>query len=130
MEESTDILVRDENTKTNKTFSKSRVNKLETNENTRSRSDINTVGNKLFQNVPNPFNPLTKIRFNLSEPSNLKLIVYDILGREAIRLLDDNIEAGSYSYTFDGSQLPSGIYYYKIESPKYTEIKKMMLIKQ
>jgi hypothetical protein len=88
----------------------------------------------LSQNYPNPFNPSTKINFTISSEvkrgtSNVKLIVYDILGREIKTLLNKPIQPGEYEIEFDGSELPSGVYFYKLSAGNFVETKKMMLIK-
>lgn len=84
---------------------------------------------KLHQNYPNPFNPNTKIKFEVSKFSNVKLIVFDIIGREIETLLNDELRPGVYEVIFNGYGLSSGIYYCKIISAEYSEIKKMLLIK-
>jgi hypothetical protein len=89
----------------------------------------------LYQNFPNPFNPSTVIRFEV--PLNkggfrglsVKLKIYDILGREVTTLVDQFLKPGSYSVDFDGSNLASGIYFYRIISGDFTDSKKMVLIK-
>lgn len=83
----------------------------------------------LSQNYPNPFNPLTNIKFGLPEQSNVKLTVYDILGREVGRLLDKELKAGEYDVTWDASALASGVYFYRLEAGKYVETRKMVLVK-
>lgn len=84
----------------------------------------------LSQNYPNPFNPVTKITYNIPIDSKVKLIVYDILGREIKRLINDELKlAGSYTIEFNGANLSSGVYFYRLESGDYTESKKMVLIK-
>jgi len=83
----------------------------------------------LFQNYPNPFNPKTVISYQLAVNSFAKLKVYDILGNEIATLVNEKQNAGSYSVSFDGSNLSSGMYYYKLESGSFTETKKMILIK-
>ena len=93
---------------------------------------------QLYQNYPNPFNPFTRIKFNIApllrgvgEARGVytQLKVYDITGKEIITLVNEQLQSGSYEVTFDGSNLSSGIYYYKLESNGLTNIKKMMLIK-
>jgi len=89
---------------------------------------------ELFQNYPNPFNPETKIRFDIPENfkfeiSNLKLVVYDILGKEVVMLVNETLQPGTYEVTFDGSNLPSGIYFYRIVAGDFTAVKRMVLIK-
>jgi hypothetical protein len=83
----------------------------------------------LYQNYPNPFNPATNIKFDLPKAGNVKLNVYDITGKVVSTLVDDNMNAGSYSYDFNASELSSGIYFYKIESEEFTYIRKMILVK-
>ncbi len=84
---------------------------------------------KLHNNFPNPFNPVTKIKFDLPKSSIVKLTVYDILGREIASILNGNLEAGYYEINFDGSKLASGIYFYKIQASDFTDVKKMILNK-
>lgn len=83
----------------------------------------------LFQNYPNPFNPSTEIRFNISEESNVKLVVFDILGNEVNILVNEIKQAGKYSVQLDGSLLPSGVYYYRIQANNFVATKKLLLIK-
>jgi hypothetical protein len=68
----------------------------------------------LYQNYPNPFNASTIIKYDLPDPAYIKLVVYDILGREIIRLVDEEKNAGSYIAEFSGEGLPSGVYFYRI----------------
>jgi subtilisin-like proprotein convertase family protein len=84
---------------------------------------------KLYQNYPNPFNPVTNIRFDLPKASNVKLVVYDILGREVRTLLNDFQNPGSYEINFDAANFASGTYFYRIEAGDFVEIKKMVLVK-
>ncbi len=83
----------------------------------------------LEQNYPNPFNPTTIIDFKLKVEGMTKLVVYNILGQEVKVLLNENMRAGLYSVPFNGSNLPSGIYFYKLESNNQMQVKKMLLIK-
>ena len=83
----------------------------------------------LHQNYPNPFNPTTKIKFELPKSSFVKLIVYDILGREITKLINDKLTAGSYETEWNASTYPSGIYFYKIATNDFSDVKKMILIK-
>ncbi len=99
-----------------------------------SYSKIKTVEMKaekfgLEQNYPNPFNPSTLISYQLSAKSPVSLVVYDLLGREVRTLINQPKEAGFYSVKFDGVNLPSGIYFYKLTAGNYSEIKKMTLVK-
>lgn len=84
---------------------------------------------KLSQNYPNPFNPTTTIEFELPHSSNVKLFIYDIIGKEVENLIDQQLSAGSYKYIFDGSKLSSGVYYYKLSAKDFTETKKFVLTK-
>jgi serine protease AprX len=84
---------------------------------------------KLYNNFPNPFNPVTRIKFDLPKSSIVKLSVYDILGREVQSILNGNFEAGYYEINFDGSNLSSGIYFYKLQASDFTDVKKMILNK-
>lgn len=84
---------------------------------------------ELFQNYPNPFNPETNIKFYLPKTDFVKLSVYDILGREVTILINEVKSAGVYTITYNASQLPSGIYFYRITTNEFTDIKKFVLIK-
>ncbi len=83
----------------------------------------------LFQNYPNPFNPNTIINYELRVTSYAKLVVYDIMGRELIALVNEKQSSGTYQVEFDGSGLPSGVYFYRLTAGEFTETKRMMLIK-
>lgn len=84
---------------------------------------------KLMQNHPNPFNPITSIRYSIPKASYVTINVYNSLGIEVANLIDDKKEAGEYSASFDGSRLSSGVYYYRLQTHDYVETKKMVLIK-
>ncbi|MBX7046270.1 MAG: T9SS type A sorting domain-containing protein [Ignavibacteria bacterium] len=83
----------------------------------------------LEQNYPNPFNPNTVISYQLPADGFVTLKVYDMMGREAASLVNANQTAGSYSVSFNASNLSSGVYYYKIETGDFSETKKMLLVK-
>ena len=83
----------------------------------------------LHQNYPNPFNPSTTIKFDLSESVNVKLVVYDMLGKVVDVLADGFLESGSYSVTYTNKNLASGIYFYEFKAGDFRDIKKMSLIK-
>ncbi len=91
----------------------------------------NNIPNKfvLQQNYPNPFNPTTKVSFVIGYQSLVSLRVYDVLGNEVVTLVNEEKPAGSYSVKFDGMNLSSGIYFYKLTAGSFVETKKMMLIK-
>ena len=81
------------------------------------------------QNYPNPFNPTTKISFSIPQKSQIKLKVFDILGREVANLADGVYEVGKYEVTFDASRLPSGVYFYNLTTGSNSISKKMLLVK-
>jgi hypothetical protein len=85
----------------------------------------------LSQNYPNPFNPSTKISFDLPADSRVKLVVYDMLGREVMRLVNDEFKfAGKYEYEFSGESLPSGVYFYLLNiDGELVGVKRMTLLK-
>jgi len=97
---------------------------------------ILSVGNEnsrmtynLAQNFPNPFNPNTKIKYEIPEAAFVVLKVYDVLGNEIKTLINEEQIAGSYEIGFDGSGLTSGIYYYRITAQDFLQTKKMILLK-
>jgi hypothetical protein len=83
----------------------------------------------LYQNYPNPFNPVTKVNFDLPERTFVKINVFDITGKVVKTLVNEERNSGKYVISFDGSDLSSGIYYYKLETDKFTDTKKMVLVK-
>jgi len=83
----------------------------------------------LLQNYPNPFNPTTNIRFDLPKGGFTTLKVYNMLGKEVATLISKNLNAASYVVDFNAAELPSGIYFYKLQAGDFTSIKKMTLIK-
>ena len=93
--------------------------------------EINTVPSdyKLYNNYPNPFNPATTIKFSIPKKDHVKLTVYDALGRVVSELVNGTKEAGTYEVNYNASSLASGIYFYKLETTGFSEVKKMMLLK-
>ncbi len=83
----------------------------------------------LSQNFPNPFNPVTTIKYSIAEKSHVTLKVFDVLGREVTTLVNEVKDAGQYNVRFDAQDLPSGIYLYTLTAGKFSETKKMMLVK-
>jgi photosystem II stability/assembly factor-like uncharacterized protein len=84
---------------------------------------------KLYDNYPNPFNPVTKIKFDLPLNGNVKLKVFDITGREVANLINSELKAGTYEHQFNAVNLSSGVYFYRIEAGDFIDIKRMVLIK-
>jgi hypothetical protein len=84
---------------------------------------------KLEQNYPNPFNPVTSISFAIPKAGIVKLVIYDVLGREVASVLNEFITAGNHSIEFDASSLASGVYFYTLRVNDFTDTKKMMLLK-
>ena len=83
----------------------------------------------LMQNYPNPFNPETKIKFSLPASGNVILKVFDISGKVVSELVNENMNAGTYSVGFNASKLSSGVYFYRIYTDGFTDTKKMILVK-
>jgi hypothetical protein len=84
----------------------------------------------ILQNAfPNPFNPLTTINYSVPEVSFVSLKVFDILGNEVATLVNENKPVGNYEVEFSAAGLPSGIYFYRLESGSFTETRKMVLLK-
>ena len=83
----------------------------------------------LYQNYPNPFNPVTKIKFDMPKNGFVRIQVFDIAGRLIHTLINDFKFRGSYEINFDGSNLTSGVYFYKMETVDYSDVKKMLLLK-
>lgn len=96
---------------------------------------INTISTivpseyKLEQNFPNPFNPTTKIKYHLKNNCNIILKIYDILGKELSTLINEKQSPGTYEVTFDGKNLSSGVYFYRIQAGDFMQVKRMVLIK-
>lgn len=98
------------------------------------RSDALPENYCLSQNYPNPFNPSTNIEFSLPEAGHVSLEIYNILGQQIRKLLDDDFDAGQYSIIWDGENssgldVPSGTYFYKLTANDFVQTKKMLLIR-
>lgn len=91
--------------------------------------DILPTEYRLDQNYPNPFNPSTKIRYSIKEVGQVKLTVYDILGREVETLVNGEMVVGNYEINFDASELTSGIYFYTLQTGSFMETRKMILLR-
>ncbi len=83
----------------------------------------------LAQNHPNPFNPVTTIRYELSSEGNVRIQVFDLKGQEVATLLDTSQAAGEYQIPFDGRHLASGIYFYRLQTDGYSAVRRMLLLK-
>lgn len=83
----------------------------------------------LSQNYPNPFNPSTMINYQLPTSNLVTLKVFDIVGREVVTLVNEQLEAGSYQTSFNAQGLSSGLYFYQLRAGNYSEVKKMILLK-
>ena len=83
----------------------------------------------LNQNYPNPFNPQTKIEYSIPKDDFVTVKIYNLLGREVMILENEYKKSGSYKITFDGANLSSGVYYYKISAGNFEQVRKMILIK-
>jgi hypothetical protein len=96
-------------------------------------NDIVSVGvpgvSEVSQNYPNPFNPVTKIDYHLASEGNVSIKIYDLAGREVKSLIDEFKKAGFYTIEFDASSLASGVYFYKMASSDFVQIKKMIVVK-
>ena len=84
---------------------------------------------RLNQNYPNPFNPTTTINYSLAKEGNVKLTVYNSIGSKVATIVNENKPAGNYTVQFNGNNLASGIYLYRLESGKYNAAKKFILLK-
>jgi hypothetical protein len=84
---------------------------------------------RLEQNYPNPFNPSTNIQFSVAEGTHVTLRVYDLLGREIMKLVEDDFSPGVYTVTFDAAGLSSGMYIYRIEAGSFIQTKRLVLLK-
>jgi hypothetical protein len=95
------------------------------------KKEINIIPEEysLEQNYPNPFNSMTNLKFKMLNAGNTEIKVFDIAGKEVDILVNEYLHAGTYEVRFDSGDLPSGIYFYRMQSGRYTETKRMILIK-
>jgi photosystem II stability/assembly factor-like uncharacterized protein len=84
---------------------------------------------RIEQNFPNPFNPATTIRYSIPENGFVILKIYNAIGKEMATLVNENKQVGEYEIRYDGSKLPSGVYFYQLKSGSFVETKKMILLK-
>ena len=83
----------------------------------------------LYGNYPNPFNPATTFRFDLPQSAYVTLTVYDAVGRAVATVVSEQLTAGSFRYTWEAGNLPSGVYFYRLDAESYTRTKKLVLLK-
>jgi hypothetical protein len=83
----------------------------------------------LYHNYPNPFNPVTDIRYQISEISNVSLKIFDVLGREVSTLVNELKQPGEYTVRWNAEDVPSGVYFYRLQTDKYNNMKKMLLLR-
>ena len=95
------------------------------------KTESNNVPERYFlsQNYPNPFNSMCNVQFSMHNAGNVKLVVYDVMGREVKTLVNEKLRPGTYETSFDGSMLPSGVYFYKLITEGFSETKRMLMIK-
>jgi hypothetical protein len=85
---------------------------------------------QLNQNYPNPFNPVTNIIFDVAKTTDVKLVIYDLLGKEVETLVNKQMQPGNYKTDWNAAEFPSGIYFYKLTTEDgFVETKKMILVK-
>ena len=84
---------------------------------------------ELYDNYPNPFNPATTIKYDVPKASDVKIYIYDMLGKQVQMLVNERKEAGSYEVKWEATNFASGTYFYKMETNAYTKVKKMVLMK-
>jgi hypothetical protein len=98
-------------------------------------ADVNKIGTnapnkyELFQNYPNPFNPVTNIKFQIPQTGFVTMKVYDALGKEIQTLIEQELKSGFYETKFNAENLSSGIYFYKLVTDKFADVKKMIVVK-
>ncbi|MBI2278666.1 MAG: T9SS type A sorting domain-containing protein [Candidatus Brennerbacteria bacterium] len=83
----------------------------------------------LSQNYPNPFNPSTTITFSLPDRSHVRLTVYNAIGQEVVKLVDEEVSAGTHKTTWDATGFPSGVYFARLETKSFVATRKMILLK-
>lgn len=86
-------------------------------------------GFSLSASYPNPFNERATIQYGLPEDARVKLVVFDLLGREVLRLVDENLRAGQYEVVVDSAPLASGVYFYRLTAGSFTDSKRMVVVR-
>jgi hypothetical protein len=94
-----------------------------------SNEDLLPVNYTLGQNFPNPFNPVTTIKYQIPHRSNVSLKIYDLLGNEVANLVNEEQEVGFYNIDFNAAKLSSGVYFYRLQTGSFIQTKKMILLK-
>jgi hypothetical protein len=84
---------------------------------------------RLSANYPNPFNPETRISYSVPRAGSVSLAIYDVLGREVARLVNENKQPGDYSVSWNANGVPSGVYFYRLVAGEYVATKKMVLMR-
>jgi hypothetical protein len=93
-------------------------------------TDIDTPATVVLNaNHPNPFNPETTISYELTAPQQVELVVFNVTGEKVATLVSGTQSAGIYSQQFDGSDLPSGIYFYRLNAGEFSQTNRMLLVK-
>jgi hypothetical protein len=98
-------------------------------------NDVQLADNKtpdsysLSQNYPNPFNPSTTIKYSVPDLSNVSLKIYNLVGQEVAELVNKELQSGNYEVTFDAVNLPSGVYFYRLQAGNFVDTKKMLLLR-
>ena len=93
------------------------------------QADLLPTEFRLEQNYPNPFNPSTTIQFAIPKTSNVKVQIFDVLGRRVAPLTDTEYQPGTYKVTFEAGDLASGIYIYRIQTQEFVQTRELMLLK-
>ena len=105
------------------------VAKLSSSGSAENKEAVVPVEYKLYQNYPNPFNPVTTIKYDIVKAQDVKLVVYDLLGREVATLVNAQQQPGTYEVSWDASKFASGIYFYTLTSGNFIATKKLILLK-
>lgn len=94
-----------------------------------SEATINPTEYKLSQNYPNPFNPVKRINYSIPQQGMVSIKVFDVLGKEVTTLVNEIKQPGSYDVEFNAANLSSGVYFYRIQSGDFRDVKRMVVIK-
>jgi hypothetical protein len=87
------------------------------------------VQTRLMQNYPNPFNPTTTLRYELASAQDVRVTVFDMLGRQVAELVNGYRDAGTYTVTFDANSLPSGVYFSRLQAGQFSQTQRMLLVR-